>query len=122
MEETLYRAGLTTWVARIASMAFSIFLSIFAMDVFNEGQGFVSTMIALCMHLIPSFSLILLLIFSWRKEWIAGLGYFTLGLVYLYIVRNRFDWSSIAIISIPLFILGILFWISWHHRKQFKQK
>ncbi len=121
MEKTYYRVGLSTWVARLASIAFAFFLSIFAVDVFSEGLGFGKTFFALLMHLIPSMLILLVLLISWRWEWVGGLVYILLGFLYGYLSRNRFEWTNIAIITTPLFVLGILFWIGWYQRKHYKQ-
>jgi hypothetical protein len=121
MEKTYYRVGLTTWAARLASIVFALFLSIFAMDVFSEGLGFGKSIIALLMHLIPSMLILLVLLISWNWEWVGGLVYILLGFLYIYVSRNRFEWSNIAIITLPLFALGILFWIGWYQRTHYKQ-
>lgn len=118
MDKKYYSVGLITWVARLSTIAFALFLSIFAMDVFNEELGFGNSLIALFMHLIPSLLILLILLFSWRWEWIGGIGYMLLGFVYLFLSKNRFDWISIVLISVPLFSLGILFWIGWFQRKK----
>ncbi|MEI8059615.1 MAG: hypothetical protein WCG67_05610, partial [Ferruginibacter sp.] len=59
------------WTARIMSIAFAAFISIFALDVFNESSNFWDTALGLLIHLIPTFLIILVLIISWRKEWIG---------------------------------------------------
>lgn len=105
------------WTARIMSIAFAAFLSIFAMDVFNEGYNFWNTAVGLFMHLIPAFLILLVLIISWRKEWIGGIVYFMLGIVYIITAWKKFDWSAYALIAGPLFVLGILFFISWMKRE-----
>lgn len=58
------------WTPRALSIAFVVFLSLFALDVFADGLGFWRTALALTMHLIPSFVLIAVLILAWRWEWI----------------------------------------------------
>jgi hypothetical protein len=46
---------LLTWLPRIPGMLFAVFISLFALDVFSEEKGFLQTLIALLMHLIPTF-------------------------------------------------------------------
>jgi hypothetical protein len=105
------------WTARIMSIVFAAFLSLFALDIFNEGNDFWNTALGLFMHLIPSFLVLLVLIISWRKEWIGGIVYFILGIAYLVTAWGKFDWSAYALIAGPLFVLGILFFISWMKRR-----
>jgi hypothetical protein len=42
------------WSPRVLTPIFAVFLSLFALDVFEEGYGFWDTVVALFMHLIPS--------------------------------------------------------------------
>ena len=105
------------WTARIMSIVFAAFLSVFALDIFNEGNNFWNTAIGLFMHLIPSFLILLVLIISWRKEWIGGIVYCMLGLAYIIFAWGKFHWSAYALIAGPLFIIGVLFFISWVQRK-----
>jgi hypothetical protein len=110
-------AGMVSWAARIICIAFAIFISIFSLDVFSEGYGFWKTIFALLLHLIPTFLIFLVLILSWRWEWIGGIIFSILGIVYIIAGRGKTDWSAIVFISGPLFILGILFFIGWYQKK-----
>ena len=60
------------WTPRALSIAFIAFLSVFALDVFDEHLGFWQTALALAMHLIPVFVLIAVLVLAWRWEWIGA--------------------------------------------------
>jgi|ERR1019366_5417000 hypothetical protein len=117
MKNNNQNVGIIGWTARIISIAFAVFISIFAMDVFSEGYGFWNTALALFMHLIPTFLIILILILSWKREWIGGSVYTILGILYIVFAWGKFDWSAYALISGPIFILGILFFISWYQKK-----
>lgn len=118
MKNNAQNVNIIRRTARILSIAFAAFISIFAMDVFSENYGPLKTMIDLFMHLIPSFLVILILIFSWQREWIGGVVYTVLGIFYIIYTLGKFEWSAYALISGPLFILGILFFISWCQRKK----
>lgn len=106
------------WVARIISIGFAALISIFALDIFDESYGLKNTMIALFIHLLPTFIILFILVLSWKRDWLAGLAYTILGLVYIIKSLNRFDWITYTIISGPLFLLGILFFISWAFSKK----
>lgn len=108
------------WTPRILCMLFAGFISIFAMDVFDEKYSFRQTIFALFIHLIPAFFIIIILLLSWKWEWIGGVVFNLLGV--LYIVTWKHDISAILIISGPLFILGFLFVYGWIHRKKIKTK
>jgi len=59
------------WAPRVSCIAFALFLSLFAMDVFGEGLGFWRTLFALFMHLIPTFVVLLILALAWRWNGLA---------------------------------------------------
>jgi hypothetical protein len=45
---------------------FAVFISMFELDVFGAGYGFLNTIIALLMHLIPTVIILIVLAVSWR--------------------------------------------------------
>ena len=108
------------WAPRILSIAFVAFLSLFAMDVFDEHLGFSGTVQALAMHLIPSFVLIVALILAWRWEWIGSAVYVLAGLLYVGWVVSvsrpvspamRLLWATT--IAGPAFLIAGLFLANW---------
>ncbi len=72
------------WTPRVLTILFIAFLSLFALDVFGEGYTFWETLVALFMHLIPHFLLIILLVIAWKWERVGGLLFIGLGLVFLF--------------------------------------
>ncbi|MFM6926295.1 MAG: hypothetical protein ACKOU7_12390 [Ferruginibacter sp.] len=108
--------GKIGWIARIISIAFAIFISIFAMDVFSEGYGVGNTLLALLIHLVPTGIIILVLALSWHHEWVGAIIFTILAIAYLIAGWGKSHWSAIVLISGPLFILGILFFISWREK------
>ena len=106
------------WVPRILTILFAAFISIFALDVFSEHLSFWRLMLALVMHLVPTFIVLIVLVLAWKWEWIGGIGYFALGLLYLYTFGGRFPWYTYALIAGPAFLIGTLFVLNWIFRKQ----
>jgi hypothetical protein len=105
------------WAPRALCIIFALFTSIFALDVFDQRLGFWETAGALFIHLIPTFLMFILLAVSWRWEWIGGV--FFIGMAVLYVVTmwdRHFQWSVYALIAGPLVLIGILFLINWFHR------
>ena len=96
-------------IARILLIAFALFLSIFAADSFEGGFHFPQTLIALFMHLIPTFFLLLVAFISKKSTIISGIICITLGLAYIGFFHGRFHWSAYLIISGPLFLIAALF-------------
>jgi len=107
------------WIPRILCILFAIGISLFALDAFENNEGFWKTLLALLIHLIPAFIVIAVLALSWRWPWVGGVSYVLLGIAYL-IWSSRSGRGS-AIIYIPLFSIGILFLINWFLRKKIEE-
>lgn len=101
------------WIPRLLGLLFALFISLFALDVFNEGYEFLETLLALLMHLIPTFLILALLAAAWRREWIGAIGFIGLAVVYGIMSRNDFSMSTFLIIGGPLLLTGFLFMLSW---------
>lgn len=105
-----------TWTPRILGLLFAAFLSLFALDVFDQGFGFWETVLALLMHLIPTGIVLVVLAVSWRWERIGAILFMALGIWYLLTAWGRFHWSAYVVISGPLLLVGVLFLASWLNR------
>jgi hypothetical protein len=106
------------WAPRGLSIIFIAFLSLFALDVFNGHSGLWQTLLALTMHLLPSFVLLVALILAWRWEWIGAALYGAAGLLYVTLTvsrplppATRLVW--ILTIAGPAFIIAGLFLANW---------
>lgn len=111
------------WTPRILCMLFAAFLALFALDVFDGHHGFWETILGLFMHLLPStILLIVVLIVSWRREWIAAALFCALALFYVIFFWGRFPWYTYAGIAGPLLVLGILFLLNWRYRAELRKR
>jgi hypothetical protein len=99
-------------------MVFVLFLSLFALDVFQEGYGILDTIVALLMHLIPAGIIVIILAFSWRKEWVGALLFIALSIFYPIWAWGRFPFITYLSISGPLFIIGILLALNWKYHAE----
>ena len=106
------------WIARVLTIVFAAFITMFAADVFSEGYGFWQTVLALIMHLIPTFLVVVLLLLSWRYEWIGGIAFCALAVVYAIVAINRLHWIAIAIIGGTMLLMGVLYLVGWFQKKQ----
>ena len=96
MKDILY------WLPRILSILYIAFISLFALDVFGEPQW----LLALFMHLIPSFILIILTVIAWNNKPLGGVAFITLG-----ILTSVFFHLSPLVFFAPLVVIGLLFLI-----------
>ena len=99
------------WAPRILGILFAVFISIFALDVFTEGYGFWETVVALVMHLV------VVLLIAWRWERVGGVLFLLLGALYIVMFWDRGHWTAYLLISGPLFLIGALFLVDWHYRR-----
>jgi hypothetical protein len=97
------------WLPRLLAIAFILFISMFALDIFGQGYNFWQTVVGLFMHLIPSFILILTVAISWRRPKIGGIIFLLLALVYVLTMRRG------LLIELPIagpaIIIALLFFI-----------
>ncbi len=110
------------WTPRILCILFALFISLFALDVFGEGYTFGETILALLIHLVPTYIVIALLWLAWKLEWIGAIAFFCLGAYYLVSTRLRFDIGTYLVIISPLFLLSLLFLINWILRSKDQNK
>ena len=93
----------------ILAIAYTIFISLFALDVFTEMDNPLEMIVALFMHLIPTYFLIAAIFLAWKKPRIGGLVFLLLAIVFT-IFFHTFDHGiAFLIISMPLFVIGTLF-------------
>lgn len=110
------------WPPRIASIIFIAFLAIFALDVFEGESSIFEKMIGLFIHLLPNFILLVILIIAWKNEKIGGILFVLLSVVFTYFFKTYTNPHSFIFVSLPVFVIGILFFIQWNFRKIQKSK
>jgi hypothetical protein len=95
-------------------MLVSLFIGMFALDAFSEGKPFVQALPDFLIHLIPAFILLALVGASFRWQWIGGVAFTGLAVMYALTMSNgRLDWM--LTVSGPLLAVGALFLWSWFH-------
>ena len=97
-------------IPRILGILFAMFLSMFALDVFSEGYSLGETILALLIHLIPTYFVIMALVIAWRRDRVGAILFIALALFYLVMSRGK-GW----IIAGTLFLIGVLFLLNWIH-------
>lgn len=106
---------LVFWAPRALALALIVFVSLFALDVFEEGLGFWATLGHLAIHLIPSFVLVAVLAVAWRREWVGAVLFALAGVGFLFIVRA--PWWGKATFALPCFVMAWLFGVNWRVRR-----
>lgn len=103
--------------ARILMLLFAGFISIFALDVFENPDSILPTIAALGIHLLPTFVIIGLVLLSRKNDLLPAIAYTALGFLYIWWAWDRFPFITYLIIAGPLFVAGILHGICWSNRK-----
>lgn len=96
------------WTPRVICILFAAFISLFAADVFSESRGIGQIVLALLMHLIPTFVMVAVLIVTWRREWIGGILFIDLGALYVVCAWNKPFASSPVLLAMagPPVLIG----------------
>ena len=111
------------WTPRVIALLLIGLTALLSIDVFGE-YGFPVVLLALFMHLIPSFILAGILIVAWKKGWgkfIGGIFYLALGWFYMWLVGGRADTSSMMILPGIVILTGVLFLVDWVVEKVYKK-
>ena len=110
------------WTPRVLGIAFALFISIFALDVFSGHQSLPQLLIALGMHLIPTALIVVTLIVAWRWEWVGAVLFFGLGVLYIVTVGGHAPWDWYLFIAGPAFLVGLLFLLNWRYRAELRRR
>jgi hypothetical protein len=105
------------WTPRILGIIFAAFQSIFALDVFGEQYGFWGTILALVMHLIPTWVVLAILDVAWRWGAVGEILLIVLGVWCVISPMGPKD----PVISGPPFLLGGLFPADWAYRARVRR-
>ena len=114
---TSRRGSLLLWSPRVLGILVCLFLSMFALDAFEDGKTFLQGLGNFLIRVSPMLLLLGIVALSWRWKWIGGVVFTVLSLAYAYyagILRHHPDW--ILPIAGPLFLVGVLFLLSWMRR------
>lgn len=117
------------WTPRIILIIFALFLMLFSFDVFEGANGFWETILALFMHNLPSLILLTIIIISWKRDFIGGIIFMSLGilcfigLVISLTTASGSRFNPILIIGSFIFlIIGLLFLMNWRQKRKQKKK
>ena len=101
------------WSPRVLGVLSVLFISLFALDVFQTGTPFLQMLIGFSIHLMPSFLLLIFLIIAWKWEMVGGIVFILVSLVPFIFLSNLF-WVN-AMLSAPFVLTGILFILNFYY-------
>ena len=99
------------WSPRICCIVLVAFMSLFALDVFEEGYSLGEMLLAFLMHMLPMIALAIVLAIAWRYPWVGAVifGIATLLLSVLMFGNGIQGISTFMIIGAPLLMIALLF-------------
>jgi len=106
-------AAVWRWTPRLAGVAMSLFLAMFALDAF-DGRPFFTALPGFIIHLLSAFLVLAAVAVGWRFPVAGALAFGGLAAIYAISVKWRLDWT--ALIGGPLLIIAVLFGVGARHR------
>jgi hypothetical protein len=114
------------WSPRIICILAILLVSMFAFDVFSPTLTIWQEILALLVHLIPSFVLLGILIIAWKWEKIGGIILIIIGIIFLIWVFYINYWLrhftllqsiiNVSLLCLPFIIAGVLFIVSYKRK------
>lgn len=105
------------WLGRGVVILLICFMVLLSFDVFSESNTALDIIIGFVMHNIPVFIIILLLMASWKRDTVGGIGFIIIGILFTIFFRTYQRLDTFLVISFPLLLAGCLFLI---HKYQIK--
>lgn len=99
------------WLPRFVGLAFALFVSVFAIDVFEAHRG-LDLILALGAHLIPAALVLAATLVGWRWPVAGGVAFLLLGGAYILMVGPDRPPSWYLAIAAPAFATSLLFFFS----------
>lgn len=98
-----------TWFPRIIVIAFSVFISVFALDSLDAHHTFLQQLGHVLAHLVPTAAVLAALWLAWDRRIIGGLVFMMLGMVFTIHFGTWRQTGLFLMFSMPLFVAGVLF-------------
>lgn len=105
------------WAPRIAAILVIFFVSLFSLDVFDMVATPLEMLGGFLIHNIPSFVMIILLVFAWRRPLVGFIAFLLAGIFFLRFVVMGRDLSHLLLFSGPLLLISALFYADWRWTK-----
>jgi len=104
------------WSPRVLSILFILFISLFALDSFGQGT-FIEQVIGFLIHMIPTFILIIMTYFAWKKPLIGALEFVLIAIGFTIFFNTYREIFSFIFLTIPLLIIASLFYLEYKKTK-----
>ncbi len=100
------------FIPRVLSILFICFIGMFSFDSFDGKHSFVEMFLGFLIHNIPTFILLFILIFAWKKS-LLGAILFILAAIGMFLFIKIRHFSYFLLLIAPLLLLSVLFFTDW---------
>jgi hypothetical protein len=106
------------WAPRVAAILIILFTGLFSLDVFGTGAPPLEVLGAFLMHNIPSFVMLLLLAFAWKRPVVGFAAFLLVALAFTVLfVRSIYGLPNLLLFVLPLLLVASLFYADWQWLK-----
>ena len=107
-------ANIIHWTPRLAAIMITFFMSLFSLDVFGEGASPLEVLGAFLMHNLPSFVMILFLVFAWKRPVVGFVVFLIAAIAFtVFFVRDFYAIPNLLLFVFPLLLIASLFYADW---------
>jgi hypothetical protein len=115
------------WLPRILCILAILFIGMFSLDAFDPKLTLGQQLLGFLMHNIPTLILIAVLIISWKWEFIGGIIFLAIGIIFtpfIFIHNYQMNHSVgislgiVMLITFPFIVVGCLFIVSHSVKKK----
>jgi hypothetical protein len=108
------------WAPRVLGVAFALFISLFALDVFNGNHSFGRELLGFVVHLKFTAVIVRILVLAGKWEWAGFAGFVGWGAWYIWWTHLKYPLSVYVLMSGIAFLIGLLFLASWFLRHKLR--
>jgi len=102
------------WAPRVAAIMIIFFMSLFSLDVFEMEATTLQLLGGFLMHNIPSFVMLVLLFFAWKRPAVGFWAFLAAGVVFvIFFVRDFYALSNLLLFALPIWLVAGLFYADW---------
>jgi len=110
------------WMPRGLAILIAVYLATFALDVFQGGYSFFRLLVALGIHLVPTFIVLIVLAIAWKWELAGGILFILPPLAYTVYIGLRGNFLGGLTLSSPFFLVGALFIIHYSQERRRRRR
>jgi hypothetical protein len=118
------------WTPRLMCIVAIVVMSMLSFDAFKPEFSSWHQIRTFILHMVPSFTLILLLLLAWRKELTGGTIFIVVGML-LSVFLYRYNYQEyhsfiksfvpVALVALPFCLTGILFVVDYFYKKRHRK-